>query len=228
MRAIRLRNVVGAFSLCLLIAWAALPAWGEDLYAPPWRGREGTTFARWEYDDSSLNPIPNEQVNPFGTSWTQINPELGEDWYESWGGRNGVWPLSGSIEVQIDNQWDSPPENYKDIWVQLSWAPQTAGAEPTVFETLFVANGSPINQIIQEPTGEAPPADTNWFHTTYLIHLDSNPAWEIVRIEGDIMVDELVIDTICIPEPMTLSLLAVGALGLLAPRRRRSYCAPTS
>ena len=50
------------------------------------------------------------------------------------------------------------------------------------------------------------------------LNIEPNPAFEIVRIDGAVMVDEIVIDTICIPEPASLALLGLGGLALM--RRR--------
>jgi hypothetical protein len=50
-----------------------------------------------------------------------------------------------------------------------------------------------------------------------------NPQYEDVIITGSYYVGEVVVDTICIPEPSSLALLAVGAISLLpyAWRKRR-------
>ena len=42
----------------------------------------------------------------------------------------------------------------------------------------------------------------------------------LFTIGGDVFVDQLVVDTICIPEPATMSLLALGGLALLRRKRR--------
>jgi hypothetical protein len=68
------------------------------------------------------------------------------------------------------------------------------------------------------PTGEPAPAGANWWHSTYNLRIYPNPDFEILRIDGTVMVDQIVIDTICIPEPAALILLAFG--GLLLLRRR--------
>jgi len=81
--------------------------------------------------------------------------------------------------------------------------------------------GTVINEIQLDPTLEPPPADDFWYHTTFLIHLEPNPDFEIVKIDGAVMVDEIVIDTICIPEPSTVALLILGA-GAFFLRRKRA------
>ncbi|MFW6146725.1 MAG: PEP-CTERM sorting domain-containing protein [Planctomycetota bacterium] len=137
--------------------------------------------------------------------WTGV----GQQWWDEWEGRQGVWPLSGAIEALLYNRPDPLP--YKDIQVQITWKPQVPGAFLTVRELMWGATGSLV---------EERPLPDDWTHSTYMIHIEPNPPEEIVRIDGSVMIDELVIDTICIPEPMTISLLVVGA-GTLALRRKR-------
>jgi hypothetical protein len=131
-----------------------------------------------------------------------------QEWQATWDGATGVWPLSGTMYVDIPNNPVANP--YKDIWVQLTWEPQAIGNVPTVWETDSSTYGSLVNQ--QALSG-------GWIHSTYLIHLVPNPDSELVRIDGGIMVDQLVIDTICVPEPGSLALLALGGVAWLLRRR---------
>jgi len=53
--------------------------------------------------------------------------------------------------------------------------------------------------------------------------LTYNPQYEDVIITGSYNLGEVVVDTICIPEPSSLALLAMGSISLLlyASRKRR-------
>lgn len=203
--------------VCLIVSCLSFQAVvANDIVIPPWRGQPGTTFAEWTFSDSSPTPLPVLEDNPNGSSSTNVYPGVGQEWWDVWGGRQGVWPLSGTIEIEIPNYDVANP--YKDIWIQLTWAPQALDTVPYVWEKLTGTDATVVGEIMLDPTGEPPPADDNWYHTTYEIHLEPNPSVEIVRIDGAIMVDQIVIDTICAPEPASLLVLAVGGLMLRKKR----------
>ena len=208
------------FRSCVAAAQiVAVPAAAEDLQPPPWRGEWSTTSQIWEFDRPQQNPIPPDGPAPGGmpplpSTEAWVFPMAGADWLPEDQGRFGVWPLSGWLEVLVDNH-DPKPENIKLIWVQLTWRPQDPGdplGVPTF--TYFQPPPATVPKIIEEVR-----IDDLWRETTYYWELDWNPPDEMFTIEGNINVDELVVDTWCVPEPVTLSLLAVGGLALL--RRRR-------
>ena len=62
--------------------------------------------------------------------------------------------------------------------------------------------------------------ESGWYESTYTWEIYPNPFDEWFTIAGDILVDEIVIDTWCIPEPATLALLLIGGLALLRRRRK--------
>lgn len=192
-------------------------AQADDLFPPPWRGQAGTTFQEWTFPDANQTPAPDSVNNPYGMPTAQVWPGTGQWWWSTWGGRPGVWPLSGAMEFTIPNQL--VPNPYKDIWIQLTWAKQAFMSMPTV-SSLPAGTLELVREVPLGPTGEPPPAGAEWWHSTYKIRIYPNPAWEVVRIDGTIMVDQIVIDTICVPEPATMALLGLGSLVLL---RRRRY-----
>lgn len=197
---------VAVLMLCALAVTGSARA--DDLYPPSWRGDEGTTFALWEFSTANPAPAADQEDNPYGSPAMTIWTGVGQTWWEMWEGRQGVWPLSGALEAEVPNRAD--PLSYKDIWVQITWRSEVPSPLLLVRELDTGVIGSLVNQVV---------LDDGWTHSTYQIHLEPNPPAETIRVDGSVMVDEVVVDTICIPEPMTMALLAVGT-GVLVLRRK--------
>ena len=207
-------------ALCAMLAICSAAAIADDLNPPPWqRYTPGTTYAEWEFSTSNPNANPDQYYNPFGMPVAQCEPGVGQSWLSNWGGRQGMWPLSGTIAVPILNYPIANP--YKDIWVQITWAQQTTTSQPYVSELTTGDQGKLISQQIIGQTGE-PVGDGNWYSSTFEIQMSPNPSTETVKIDGTIVVDELIIDTDCVPEPSGLLTLLVSGIGLagFAWRRR--------
>jgi len=202
----------------LLLLLTATSAFADDLYPPSWRGQPGTTYQAWEF--STPNPItaPDVVNNPYGTPSAHAYPGTSQNWIDQWGGRQGMWPLSGTIEITIPN--NPVPNPYKDIWVQLTWAKQVQSSGPDVWEMNSGVHGTLVQQTALSLTGYPSP-NNYWYQSVYLIRLQPNPSWETVKIDGTIVVDEVVIDTICAPEPSSLLVISFGLAGLAAWRRKR-------
>jgi len=208
-----------------------------DDFAPPWwrnnldAENNRSTYQVWEFLDSDIgDPVlgiePDAYANPLYDPQTPANPPLGAvvapiqpaDWIPEEDGRLGVWPISGgTIAAQIPNYSDGPE---KKILLQLTWrrvnpteinlplisAFGSAPGQPPIFASTIFSNDID--------------AGDNWFHTRMLLLMAPNPSFETIYISGDILVDQIVIDTIC-PEPGTLFVLGVGIPFILKARRRK-------
>ena len=204
--------------LVLMVAGVA-PALANDIVPAPWRGAEGTTYARYEFLTPEDAPLPDQLVNPYGQPTALMTPGVGQQWWPDWGDVRGVWPLSGRADFLIPNRPEPLP--FKEIWIQLTWAEQVPEAAPVVLIGLPGAEPKPatlFGSVILGPTGEPPPAGASWVHAVYTFRIEPNPPGELITIGGAIMVDEIVIETICAPEPQSLAFLALAAMPLL--RRR--------
>jgi hypothetical protein len=193
----------------VLLAFCATLALADDRNPPPWqRGSDRTTYQRWEFMSADPNPVPDERLNQYGTPATTV---FGHEWYQYYDNRVGVWTLSGRIDVDIPNVPDHPDWT-KLVWVQLTWAAVPAIPPDLIEITVDGYHGQIIESDV--PT---------WNHTTWLFTLPYNPPWEHLSITGNIYVDELIVDTQCVPEPSSMLALASSVLGLagLAWKRRR-------
>ena len=181
-----------------------------------------------DYPDWGEAVSPTGQTVPILPSTVlTVDPGPGMDWMQEYEGGIGVWPLSGIIDVLVDNFQEPNPKKY--LWVQLTWAPMDA-TWPQPWPKIVNIDPPPMPpgvKVVQQ--GPLDPGDPNsvWMHTIYTWELDENPPDEFFIVSGDIFVDELVIDTWCtaeiIPEPGTMVMLAgAGLLGLMVMARRRN------
>ncbi len=187
-------------------------AWADDLNPPPWRGIGNWTYAQWLFNSPSDPARADQYVNPFGEPIADVEPNQGSSWLQEYMGRQGVWPLSGSVTARINN-YQLLENPYKEVWVQITWFPQPGGLKPIIVKDLMSgAYGTIVNEM---------QLSDDWWHSTYLITIIPNPTSEEIFIEGDVYLDQLVIDTRCVPEPSSIMALAGCALTLLGFGLRR-------
>jgi len=183
----------------------------DDLRSPGWRGHNDSTFQLWNFSTPDPMPLPDIVNNRFGHPMLRVTPFAGGEWIPD----PGAWPLSGEIDVYIPNLPEIRP--YKEIWIQLTWMSMDLDPDP------FLPN-VPIVSVIpfdymQIERGDDIDLGSGWTHSLFMVSIWPNPIEEWITIKGDILVDQLVIDTICIPEPATVIILGIG--GVLALNRKK-------
>lgn len=179
-----------------------------DLNAPDWRGDDGTTYQVWDFSTSANPSDADDYVNVECPCVVVYGNYPYTRWKESDLGEQGVWAFEDYMLVNIPN---IPQENpYKEIWLQIVY---WGDGEPEI----FTDPQSSSMTLVDEQT-----LDSGYIHATYSIIIEPNPFEESIFImprNCTLYVDNLVIDTICVPEPLTLGLLGIGAL--LIRRRKR-------
>ena len=204
-----LKTIIVALAMAgILIATTADAA----VMVPPWRGEPGTTHQVWEFNEPANPAAPDVVSNVNGEPMAFITGQFpGTYWKPTDAGHQGVWKIDDSIELQIPNF--EPANPFKEIWLKIIYD----GGPASLPEIFSLPTASTI-----ELMGSIS-LDDMYNLDTYRIIIEPNPLFESIFVMPrycEIYIDRIEIDTICIPEPATMSLLALGSV-LLARRRRR-------
>ena len=199
------------FIVCLVTLLAgSVTSFADEIVIPEWRGNPCSTFQEWDFNTNL--PIPDADIlnNEYGTPKLNVNTSY--DWVD---GDYGYWPL-GEIDVFIPNNPITGTDTYKHIQIQLTWFQGGNDDNPYLPDEPLVAVVPYDNMTIYR-TDNYPAS--GWIHSTFDNTIWPNPIDEWITIKGDILVNQLVIDTICIPEPATIAMLGLGGLALIRKRR---------
>jgi hypothetical protein len=202
-----------------LVLISATMAWSSDLAGAPWRGQPGTTLQEWKFGTDANPATPEVMNNPYGMPTASISVSMfGAGWLDQlpgMGTQTGYWDLGeGNITLNIAN---TPfPLPYKEIYVQVTYYRDINQAPSVTVPTAQFISGKTLT-VETVPTGGA------WMLDQSIWRIEPNPTSEQVIITGAThwgsVVDQVVVDTICAPEPASLALLGVAGTMMLARRR---------
>ena len=231
MKRIRMAAVLWAVGMparggMFAFAWLALIIAGTaeaDYRNPPgWEANPYFTHQSWEFGSGASPVNADIDLNPFG------QPRLGIhganiDWSGYKLGREGVWTIGegwAQVEGIIPNEENE--ELSKEVWIQATLHTNIRGEVPIDILFEFPAGTFTVTPIESSVIVAA----DGWRYHTSVFDLTPQPAWEVVSLNFSapsgvyVAIDELVVDTRCIPEPATVVMLALGGLGLLRRRKR--------
>ena len=190
-------------------------------FRPCWRGRVGSTFQHWSFGISN-NPasLPAELVtNSFGVPVASLSLGAFSSGYipevsSFFGCRQGIWDLGrlGTMTLNVPNDPSVTPGSYKYVQVEVT---QLRDGIYLQNAAVTLSGGTLVNQ--QEQIVE-----TNLFGEIWSVHKTlwrmgpPCPATEAVVLTGGTngsLIDQVVIDTLCISLPCPADILAAADLG---------------
>jgi hypothetical protein len=185
-------------------------------------GRE--THQMWTFDDDDNPALPEVDNNPFGdptARFTVTSPEdplepiVGPSWYLELSGRGGVWFGHPKLNASLWIPNRPEPDQYKEIWLEMGFQGYVDN-----FSVAPVPSGGIVRQTEYAVIDE----EDNWKTLILAWYIEPNPYEELLCIgiqNTGAKIDYIIVETICVPEPAAICMLAVGSLGMLRRRSRR-------
>jgi hypothetical protein len=181
-----------------------------------------STFQQWYFNESEPNygpvaPCAGTLDNEFGIPLLYV----GNRAQFLQGAAPSAWALrNDEMDIYIPNYQDNSPQSWKEITIGLTWKAGTESIVPDLPKDPVVW-AYPQGQILgrkDEPHSYFP----GWTSTTFTIDIQPNPKSEWVYIKNNILLHDVSISTVCVPEPATIGLSIGGAL-LAFKRSRNRY-----
>lgn len=201
----------------LLFLFLFVHTFASDFNPPEWRGLPGSTYQKWEFSTSDLLPLADSYDNPYGTP--TVMEAIEGRWFNQFSDHQGVW---GSPTIRFEVANDSETLNDSKYRVQIFWNPSTL---TPVYLNMYVCDSLGFGPVLQADIVDRH-QDSSWSSYTFEVTAAPFDSVPVVYCEGRSSdgslvrahVDEVIIDTIVIPEPATLALIGLG--GLLLRRKR--------
>lgn len=206
----------------LVVLCAAGAASADDRNPPPWRWQFRTVSAEWDFG-SADNPAEPNRWEYYGDRAGSLlyNPDLHRaniqihDDFE-WEPGQGLWRNNSSTELTISfdiTNWVFDGDS-KRLRIQVTYL----GNRPETFRVYgWVGDDQHWGQKVP---GQH---EGNGYYFEDWTFPDVNPNYEeiILMVPPQTAIDQVVIDTQCVPTPGTMAVSGAG-LALLAKRRRRA------
>ena len=197
--------------------WSGFDTYGQVAIDWVVATQPGETFQVWTFDDDDNPTVPEINLNTYGTATATITGGAAPpEWISTLLERDGVWKAEGleQVTLEIPNQMIRNP--YKELCIEIGFLGDLANF--SVFPQPF---GGTVDLVTQNV--ELVDPINNWKKLTASYRIAPNPDSESVcySFSGNVAaIDYVIAYTVCVPEPLTISLLGFG--GLMLWRRRRA------
>ncbi|RKY34682.1 MAG: hypothetical protein DRP73_05305 [Candidatus Omnitrophota bacterium] len=214
-------RILLAMAFVLSFSLVSMGVAQADYHNPPgWENNPYFTHQSWHFSTNANPSPPDVDNNPFGTAEYEA---IGATWHEEWEGRSGVWQFDelSWVDFEVPNKPDLP---IKEVWFQATYWTDTNGQI------------SEDSWIYPDPLGDVTFARVSreeigggWYYETWMGTIIPQPELEVFTIFFDdglegpatVYVDQVDIDTRCVPIPGTLLLLGSGLVGFVVFGRRK-------
>ncbi len=218
--------------LIAAMALSILPTVADN-FAPPWYvGQPLSYHAEWEFANGPLGgllpdiesnggPKSGEFLYDQFPTHIDLDAEDGWVWDPADGDGGMVNPdRDGSFGIQTINWVDEEPEKF--IRVQLTYiglAPTVTGADGYEYD-LYHGGGFNTTHLGFFPADPAVDVDQNHLYSDIVMW--PNPDWESIEVFVPMgtIIDEIVVDTISIPEPNVIAMVLLSSGGIIFIRRK--------
>ncbi len=209
---IRKHNGVAlVLGICLVLGLSWAPARGDDLNPPPYRGEPLSVYAHWVGDPAvglvleSFSAVDDDDPS---TSLYPMDP-----------GVSIVAGAAGIYEFQVPNFIDEMPIKY--LRLQLTWEGTTLPPRSVITDG-YMATGEAVPGFVTSASTPLAYTQPDGGYQYFDIEYRPNPAFERIQVAlppNSVLV-QAVVDSISIPEPASLALMAFGGLAFLRQRSR--------
>ena len=205
----------------------------DDFAPPPWRGGPLSVYAEWDFDQAVAPPsvfsagwnadvemtvggMNGETLKTFGDRTSHLDFDSYDHW--TWSNQSSVTPAvteGAYLAANVVNWIDGQP--LKLLRIQVTYETLTLDVPDIVDEDVLGYEG---DTLVPASLVKHVDVDSSQYYEDWRIV--PNPDWEQIPIfvPYGTFVDQIVIDTISIPEPATWTLVTIGLAGWMMTRRK--------